>query len=172
MRNLGEGLEARVAVLTGQAAVTVGATDQGMVAGDLVNTAARLQGAAPPSTVLVGEATMQAAQGAIAFEEAGEQVLRGKAAPVPAWRAMRVIGDRGGRGRGEGLEPPFVGREVELRLFEGPPSPDRRGATAAPDLHHRPGGHRQEPPRVGVREVPRRARRGRLLAPRARPQLR
>ncbi|MEX1335966.1 MAG: adenylate/guanylate cyclase domain-containing protein, partial [Candidatus Limnocylindrales bacterium] len=70
VRNLGEGLHARVAVLTGQAAVTLGATDQGMVAGDLVNTAARLQGVAPPDTVLVGQATMQAASGAIAFEEA------------------------------------------------------------------------------------------------------
>ncbi len=118
VRNLNEGLEARVGVLTGHAAVTVGATDQGMVAGDMVNTAARLQAAAPPSTVLVGEATMQAASGAIAFEEAGEQVLRGKTAPVPAWRALRVIGDRGGRSRGEGLEPPFVGRELELRLLK------------------------------------------------------
>jgi class 3 adenylate cyclase/tetratricopeptide (TPR) repeat protein len=118
VKNLGEGLQARVAVLTGQAAVTVGATDQGMVAGDLVNTAARLQGAAPPSTVLVGEATMQAASGAVAFEAAGEQVLKGKAAPVPAWRALRVVGDRGGRSRSEGLEPPFVGRAVELRLLK------------------------------------------------------
>ncbi len=118
VRNLGEGLQARVAVLTGQAAVTVGATDQGMVAGDLVNTAARLQAAAPPSTVLVGEATMHAASGAIAFEEAGEQVLKGKDTPVAAWRALRVVGDRGGRSRGEGLEPPFVGREVELRLLK------------------------------------------------------
>jgi class 3 adenylate cyclase/tetratricopeptide (TPR) repeat protein len=118
VENLGVGLQARVAVLTGQAAVTVGASDQGMVAGDLVNTAARLQGVAPPNTVLVGEATMQAASSAIAFEAAGEQLLKGKAAPVPAWRALRVTGDRGGRSRGEGLEPPFVGREVELRLLK------------------------------------------------------
>ncbi|MGD8486147.1 MAG: AAA family ATPase, partial [Chloroflexota bacterium] len=118
VRHLGEGLEARVAVLTGQAAVTLGATDQGMVAGDLVNTAARLQGVAPPSTVLVGEATMQAAADAIAFEEAGAQALKGKTSPIPAWRALRVIGDRGGRSRGEGLEPPFVGRELELRLLK------------------------------------------------------
>ena len=116
--NLGEGLQARVAVLTGQAAVTLGATDQGMVAGDLVNTAARLQGVAPPSTVLVGEATMQAASSAIAFEEAGEQTLKGKTAPVRAWRALRVVADAGGRGRNEGLEPPFVGRELELRLLK------------------------------------------------------
>jgi class 3 adenylate cyclase/tetratricopeptide (TPR) repeat protein len=118
VRNLGEGLEARVGVLTGQAAVTIGATDEGMVAGDMVNTAARLQGAARPSTVLVGEATMHAAADAIAFEAAGEHQLKGKSTPVPAWRALRVVGDRGGRSRGESLEPPFVGREVELRLLK------------------------------------------------------
>ena len=44
-----------------------------MVAGDLVNTAARLQSAAAPGTVLVGEATQQATSGAIAYEAAGEQ---------------------------------------------------------------------------------------------------
>ena len=118
VKGLGEGLQARVGVLTGQAAVTVGATDQGMVAGDLVNTAARLQSAAPPDTVLVGEATMQAASSAIAFEPAGEQLLRGKEIPVPAWRALRVMSEIGGRGRGTGIEAPFVGREVELRLLK------------------------------------------------------
>jgi class 3 adenylate cyclase len=118
VRNLGVGLEARVAVLTGQAAVTIGTTDQGMVAGDLVNTASRLQSVAPPGSVLVGEATMQAAVSAIAFEPAGEQVLKGKESPITAWRAVRVVGDRGGRSRGEGLEPPFVGRELELRLLK------------------------------------------------------
>ncbi len=118
VRNLGEGLEARVGVLTGQAAVTIGATDEGMVAGDMVNTAARLQGVALPSSVLVGEATMHAAADAIAFETAGEHQLKGKSTPVPAWRALRVVGDRGGRSRSESLEPPFVGREVELRLLK------------------------------------------------------
>ena len=103
VRNLGEGLHTRVAVLTGQAAVTIGATDQGMVAGDLVNTAARLQGVAPPDTVLVGETTMQAASSAVAFEEAGEQLLKGNTAPVSAWRAVRVVADTSGRGRNEGL---------------------------------------------------------------------
>ena len=83
----GKHLQARAGVLTGEAAVTIGATSQGMVAGDLVNTASRLQSAATPGTVLVGEATYRAAQGAIAFEEAGEQQLKGKEQPVPTWRA-------------------------------------------------------------------------------------
>ncbi|HEX5040925.1 MAG TPA: adenylate/guanylate cyclase domain-containing protein [Candidatus Limnocylindria bacterium] len=111
-------LQLRAAVLTGEAAVTLGATNQGMVAGDLVNTASRLQSVAPPGTVLVGDATMQAAAGAVAFEPAGEQLLKGKTAPVPAYRAIRVVARRGGIGRNEQLEAPFVGRGPELRMLK------------------------------------------------------
>ncbi len=118
VRALGPGIQARAGVLTGEAAVTLGATNQGMVAGDLVNTAARLQSVAQPGTVLVGEPTMRAASGAIAFEEAGEQALKGKAAPVAAWRALRVVAEIGGRNRSEALEAPFVGRDDELRLLK------------------------------------------------------
>ena len=89
-----------------------------MVAGDLVNTASRLQSVAPPGTVLVGEATYRAANDAISFEEAGEQLLKGKAAPVPAWRATAVVALRGGTGRSGALEPPFTGRDEELRLLK------------------------------------------------------
>jgi class 3 adenylate cyclase len=70
-------LQARAGVLTGEAAVTLGATNQGLVAGDLVNTASRLQTAAAPGTVLVGESTRRSAEGAIAFEPAGELELKG-----------------------------------------------------------------------------------------------
>ena len=114
---LGPTIGARAGVLTGEAAVTLGATNQGMVAGDLVNTASRLQSVASPGTVLVGEATQRAASRAIAFEAAGDQVLKGKAAPVPAWRALRVVAEVGGRNRAEGLEAPFVGRDEEFRLL-------------------------------------------------------
>ena len=118
VKTLGPSIQARVGVLTGEAAVTVGATNQGMVAGDLVNTASRLQSVAAPGTVLVGEATVRAADRAIAFEPAGEQTLKGKAAPVPAWRALRVVAERGGRNRSETLEAPFVGRHEELRQLK------------------------------------------------------
>jgi class 3 adenylate cyclase len=118
VRSLGPGIRARAGVLTGEAAVTLGATNEGMVAGDLVNTASRLQSAAAPGVVLVGETTQRAAAGAIAFEPAGEQVLKGKAAPVPAWRAVRVVAERGGRNRSESLEAPFVGRDEELRQLK------------------------------------------------------
>ncbi|HEY7024095.1 MAG TPA: adenylate/guanylate cyclase domain-containing protein, partial [Candidatus Limnocylindrales bacterium] len=103
---LGPNVQARAGVLTGEAAVTVGATNQGMVAGDLVNTASRLQSVAPPGSVLVGEQTKIAAAAAIAFEPAGDQVLKGKTSPIPAWRALRVVAERGGRNRAETLEAP------------------------------------------------------------------
>jgi class 3 adenylate cyclase/tetratricopeptide (TPR) repeat protein len=118
VKSLGPGIAARAGVLTGEAAVTIGATNQGMVAGDLVNTASRLQSVAAPGTVLVGEATQRAASRAIAFEEAGEQILKGKTSPVPAWRALRVVAQVGGRNRAETLEAPFVGRDDELRQLK------------------------------------------------------
>ncbi len=110
-------LQLRAGVLTGEAAVTMGAQGQGMVAGDLVNTASRLQSVAPPGAVLVGDTTRRAAGRAIAFEAAGEQLLKGKAAPVVAFRAVRVVGERGG-GTQDLVEPPFVGRDDELRLLK------------------------------------------------------
>ena len=112
---LSHDLRARAGVLTGEAAVTLNALNQGMVAGDLVNTAARLQGVAEPGTVLVGEATRRAAESAIVFEPIGDHSLKGKTAPVPAWQALRVVAARGGQGRADNLEPPFVGRDEELR---------------------------------------------------------
>ncbi|HEY7941086.1 MAG TPA: adenylate/guanylate cyclase domain-containing protein, partial [Candidatus Limnocylindrales bacterium] len=118
VRQLGPGIQARAGVITGEAAVTVGATSQGLVAGDIVNTASRLQGAAQPGTVLVGEATQRAAGKAIVFEAAGDQALKGKEAPVAAWRALRVVAERGGRNRSDTLEAPFVGRDDELRLLK------------------------------------------------------
>jgi class 3 adenylate cyclase/tetratricopeptide (TPR) repeat protein len=118
VRTLGPGIQARAGVLTGEAVVTIGATNQGIVAGDLVNTASRLQSVAAPGTVLVGEATERAASRAIAFEPAGEQTLKGKAAPVHAWRALRVVAEVGGRNRAATLEAPFVGRDDELRLLK------------------------------------------------------
>src|SRR5438094_6301718 len=104
-------LRLRAGALTGEAAVTLGAEGEGMVAGDLVNTASRMQSAAEPGTVLVGEATRRATQAAIDYAEAGLRELKGKAEPVPLFRALRVTGGRGGALKGAGLEPPFVGRE-------------------------------------------------------------
>ncbi len=113
-----QALALRAAVLSGEAAVTPGRTGEGMVAGDLVNTASRLQSVAPSGVVLVGESTYRATSAAIAFEAAGDQLLKGKEAPVAAWRALRVVARVGGEGRDDALEPPFVGRDEELRLLK------------------------------------------------------
>jgi class 3 adenylate cyclase/tetratricopeptide (TPR) repeat protein len=113
---LGITLQARVGVLTGEAVASVGAVGQGLVAGDLVNTASRLQSAAEPGTVLVGERTYRSAAEAIAFGAVEPLTLKGKQEKVPAWQALRVVSEVGGALRGSAPEPPFVGRDEELRL--------------------------------------------------------
>ena len=116
--DLHDGLRARAGVLTGEAAVTVGAEGQGMVAGDLVNTASRVQSVADPGVVLVGEPTRRATEAAIAYEDLGEHDVKGKTAPVALFRALRVVASVGGEGRSVGLEAPFVGRDSQLRLLK------------------------------------------------------
>ena len=166
-------LQLRAGVLSGEAAVTLGRIGEGMVAGDLVNTASRLQSVAPPGAVLVGETTQAATSAAVAFEPAGEQLLKGKSAPVKAWRALRVVASVGGGGRDEGLEPPFVGRDEELRLLKDQLHAAGREKKLRMVADHRRRGHRQEPPRLGVGEVPRRHRRAdSLLAPGSLPGVR
>jgi len=71
-------LRARAGVLTGEAAVTIGAEGEGMVAGDLVNTASRVQSLAPAGSVYVGDSTRRATEQAIVYEDAGSHELRGK----------------------------------------------------------------------------------------------
>ena len=117
----GANLAARAAVTTGEAAVTLGADGQGMVAGDLVNVAARLQGEAEPGGVLVDSATRELAPRAADYEAAGTITLKGRSASLVAHRAAprtAGIGREGGAHAGA-----FVGRERELRelvgLFDG-----------------------------------------------------
>jgi class 3 adenylate cyclase/tetratricopeptide (TPR) repeat protein len=107
-------LRARAGVVTGLAAVEVGSEGEGMVLGDTVNTASRLQGLADPGEALVDDVTRRASEGAIAYEDTGKHSVKGRQRPVRAWRALRVVGGRGGGGRFTGVEAPFVGREREL----------------------------------------------------------
>ncbi len=111
-------LRARAGVLTGEAAVTIGAEGEGMVAGDLVNTASRIQSIAPPGAVYVGEATHRATEQTIAYEDAGSHELEGKIGLYPLWRALRVVSGARGSLKSQGLEAPFVGRGRELRLIK------------------------------------------------------
>ena len=113
-----DGLRARAGVLTGEAAVNTAAVGQGMVAGDIVNTASRVQSVAEPGSVFVGEATRRATEGTVVYESAGSFELKGKEGETPLWRALRVVSGRAGSLKSEGLEAPFVGRDRELRQIK------------------------------------------------------
>ena len=89
-------LAARAGVVTGEVAVTLGAVGEGMVAGDAVNTAARVQAVAEPGSVLADVPTQRLAGSAIGFAEAGSHRLKGKTEPQPLWRATRVLSGVGG----------------------------------------------------------------------------
>jgi class 3 adenylate cyclase/tetratricopeptide (TPR) repeat protein len=112
------GLAARAGVVTGEVAVNLGAAGEGMVAGDAVNTAARVQSAAEPGTVLADTPTQRLAGSAIGFADAGEHRLKGKAEPARLWRATRVLSAVGGVQRVDGLEAPLTGRDTELRTIK------------------------------------------------------
>jgi class 3 adenylate cyclase/tetratricopeptide (TPR) repeat protein len=107
----------RVGVNTGE--VLAGAVGQDYtVVGDTVNVAARLQSAARPGSVTVGERTMRASSGAVRYEQLEPLELNGKSEPVPAWeavevRALQAVG-RGAPSR----EAPMVGRAQELSTLE------------------------------------------------------
>jgi class 3 adenylate cyclase len=112
-------LEVRIAVNTGEALVALGARPEhgeAMVAGDVVNTAARMQAHAPVNGILVGEETYLGTRGAVAFEQAEAVNAAGKALPIPAWIAVRVTTPAGERILSQA---PMLGRERELELLEG-----------------------------------------------------
>ncbi len=111
------GLQARAGVVTGQVA-SWSSPGEGLVTGDRVNTAARVQAAAQPGEVLVDEATRLAAQAAIAFEPAGSHQVKGKSAALVLARALRVVAGVSGSQRVDGLEAGLVGRARELALVK------------------------------------------------------
>ncbi|MDT7570474.1 MAG: hypothetical protein QOE05_648, partial [Actinomycetota bacterium] len=108
----------RVGIVTGEVAVTLGAVGQGMVAGDAVNTAARVQAAAAPGQVWVDEATRSLTAAGVAYADIGEHALKGKAEPVQLFQARAVVAAMGGAQRVDGLEAPFTGRDRDLRLVK------------------------------------------------------
>src|SRR6266480_8113210 len=93
VREQGDELQVRIAVNTGEALVTLGARPsegEAMAAGDIVNTAARLQAAAPLNGVLVGEHTYRATAHAIDYRRTESVVGKGKSEPIPAWEAVQA----------------------------------------------------------------------------------
>lgn len=112
------GLTLRVGVVTGEVAATLGATGQGMVAGDAVNTAARVQSIAEPGQVWTDDTTRSLSAAAIAYEDCGDHPLKGKTEPVRLFVARAVVAQVGGGQRVDGLEAPIIGRDRELRLLK------------------------------------------------------
>jgi class 3 adenylate cyclase/tetratricopeptide (TPR) repeat protein len=111
-------LEARIGIATGTALVRLGAAPhegQGMAVGDVVNTAARLQQAAPSGGVLVGELTYRATRARFAYERIEPILVKGKADAVPVWVAKGI---RDALGDVERPTTPFVGRRADLALLE------------------------------------------------------
>lgn len=113
-----EGMQLRAGVNSGRTSVGPGGNAKGLVVGDLVNTASRLQTIADPGTVFVGPSTYEVTQQSIDYEDMGERTVKGKAEAVHAYRAVRVASMVVGRADDEIRQPPFVGRERELRLLK------------------------------------------------------
>jgi class 3 adenylate cyclase/tetratricopeptide (TPR) repeat protein len=110
-------LEARAAVNTGDAIVSVDQrrTGEALATGDVVNTAARLQNAAPTGRVIVGEETYRATRHAIRYERLEAIAVKGKAEPVQAWLAVEPSTAPAGRPL---RAAPLIGRERELELLQ------------------------------------------------------
>jgi class 3 adenylate cyclase len=112
-------LQVRIAVNTGEALVNVGARPaegESMVAGDVVNTAARMQTAAPVNGILVGETTYRATRDAISYRGTQPVEAKGKAEPIAAWEALDPLASYGVDVAGR-AQTPLVGRERELELL-------------------------------------------------------
>src|SRR5581483_3934490 len=114
---VGGELQIRIAVNTGEAVVSLDARPalgESMVAGDVVNTAARLQAGAPVNGIVVGEKTYLETRDVIAYEEATPVVAKGKSLPVKAWVAMHALTEAGER---PVRQWSIVGREPELAVL-------------------------------------------------------
>ncbi len=110
-------LHVRLGINTGEVlyASGNGGESDDSVTGDAVNTAARLQAAAPVDAVVVGEATYRATARLFRYEALPPITAKGKAEPVPLWRPLGPIARRAGELHPEAT--PFVGRDVELALL-------------------------------------------------------
>src|SRR5438477_6856325 len=112
-------IEMRTAVNTGEALVSLDAdpsAGEAFVSGDVVNTAARLQSAAPTNGILVGEATYRATRHVIDYREAPPVEAKGKSKPVPVWEVVAAR-SRFGTDVEQTHRSELVGRERELFLL-------------------------------------------------------
>jgi class 3 adenylate cyclase/tetratricopeptide (TPR) repeat protein len=113
----GINFDLRVGVNTGE--VLAGAVGEAYtVVGDTVNVASRLQSAARPGSVTVGERTMRASETAVSYERLEPLQLKGKALPVPAWEAVCLNAEQAVGRAAPARESPLVGRDAELKALE------------------------------------------------------
>jgi class 3 adenylate cyclase/tetratricopeptide (TPR) repeat protein len=106
----------RTGVNTGEVVAGDPSRGEFFVTGDAVNVAARLEQAAEPGQILVGEATYRLVREAVEATEVGPFVLKGKAEPVAAWRIQEVV--HGAPGWSRRLDSPLVDRTPELALLQ------------------------------------------------------
>src|SRR4051812_25287764 len=109
-------IQLRIAVNTGEALIALGArpeAGEGMASGDVVNTTARLQSAAPVNGILVGETTWRATRDRIDYVEHEPVTAKGKSEPVQVWEAVQAK-SRLGMDLEQRVLTPLVGREREL----------------------------------------------------------
>jgi class 3 adenylate cyclase/tetratricopeptide (TPR) repeat protein len=119
-REFGVRLEARIGVNTGEVVTGESASEERLATGDAVNVAARLEQAAAPGQILLGEQTLRLAREAIEVEPVAPLSLKGKVSSVAAYRLLRIV--EGAPAFARRLDAPLVGRLDELarlrRAFE------------------------------------------------------
>src|SRR4051794_1294009 len=129
----GGALRIRVGVNSGEAVYGEATADRGPVTGDTVNVAARLQAAAEPGSVVVGELTALAVSDAVELEPIGPLDLKGKSESVVASRVLGIYPERSRERALGGLRAPLVGREAELeQLSSATGDGSRRVVVVAP----------------------------------------
>jgi class 3 adenylate cyclase len=120
-RKVESGLALRIGVNTGEVVAATPHAGSSFVSGDAVNVAARLEQAAEPGEILVGERTVAAARGAFEFGEPRTAEAKGKAGGIRCRPVVRAISLMRTRGVG-GLGRAFVGRNAELQRLASPSS--------------------------------------------------
>ncbi len=113
-RDLGVTLQVRIGVNTGEVIVAEPRAGGSAATGDAVNVAARLEQAAAPGEILMGEDTFRLVRTEVSAEQVAALQLKGKADPVPAWRLLNVAGSDVTPGTPASV---FAGRDTQLQLL-------------------------------------------------------
>ena len=136
-RRYGSLIALRIGVNTGEVVAGDATSRQALVTGDAVNVAARLEQAAAPGEILLGESTFRLVRGAVSAEPVAPLELKGKSEPMPAYRLLDVDGAAPARaGR---LDTPLVGRRAELALLRRHLTDARSGTPALVTVLGEPG---------------------------------